>query len=107
MPGLQGSGVEELGGSGDRILTSMVGCLVDPEWLETPSLASDSEGRGDEGVSWWTGYPHLHHILPLAVPYTSLFAFILCWQLGGGWGYYHDTSGRGRLYCPHLHMREW
>lgn len=83
MPGLRGTGIE-LQNSGDRILTSTVGCLVNPEWLETPPLPSDSEERGDEGVSWWTRYPHLHHVLPLAVPHTSLLLFCAGNLVGDG-----------------------
>lgn len=38
---------------------------------------------------------------------THVSAFILCWQLGGGWGYYHDTSGGGDFIALIVHMREW
>lgn len=105
MPGLRGTGIE-LQSSGDRLRTSTVGCLVDPEWLETPPLPSDSEERGDEGVSWWTGYPHLHHVLPLAVPHTSLLLFCAGNLVGDG-VITMTPQGGGDFIALIVHMREW
>lgn len=37
--------------------------------------------RAEMRRSWWTGYPHLHHVLPWQC-HTHFSAGVLCWVTG-------------------------
>ena len=57
-------------------------------------------------MSWWTGHPHLHHVLPLAVPHTSLILFCAGTLVGDGVITMTPQRG-GDFIALIVHMREW